>query len=155
MRIEPTWVCLTQLLPLSRFLTSSGVCVSRTLAALFHAAATHRVSHLQSVSHVESRNRLRSVTLMTLQDGLICDRAWASPQPKSQLGQTLSNTSRCLRPPGQAARRLDSDPKASDLTTLHPNRTQSHRDPETPLNQSMVDSELMCLTNPISSPHLQ
>jgi hypothetical protein len=32
-----SWVCLTQLLPLARFLTSSGVYVPRTLTALFHA----------------------------------------------------------------------------------------------------------------------
>lgn len=37
------WVCLTQLLPLSEFLTPSGSCFSPTLAALFHAAATHGV----------------------------------------------------------------------------------------------------------------
>lgn len=38
-----TWAYLTQHLPTSRFLTSSRVCFSRVLAALFHAAATHRV----------------------------------------------------------------------------------------------------------------
>jgi hypothetical protein len=42
--VELAWVCLTQLLPLSRFLTFSGVCVSHTLAALFHAATAPRVS---------------------------------------------------------------------------------------------------------------
>jgi len=46
------WVCHTQLLPLSKFHTPSGVYFSHALAALFHAAATHRVfvpwSNLQS-----------------------------------------------------------------------------------------------------------
>lgn len=48
------WVCLTQLLPLSEFLTPTGYCFSRGLAALFHAAATHRVCLLWSVPPLEA-----------------------------------------------------------------------------------------------------
>lgn len=148
-------VCLTQPLPLSRFLTSSGVCVLRTLAALFRAAAARRVYTFRVFPSVGSRNRLRSFTLLTLQDDLICDRAWASyNQPKSvTTGQTLSSTSRCLRPPGQAVRRA----ARSQRPLATPRPIPAGPDPTV----FWVDASLMvtvglepkCPTNPAYVPH--
>jgi hypothetical protein len=71
-----SWAYLTQHLPLPRFLTSSGVYFPQLFATIFQAAATHRVFYLRSFSHVGSRDRLRSVTLLTLQDNGLFDGAW-------------------------------------------------------------------------------
>lgn len=57
------WACLTQHLPLSKFLTSSGVCFSRTLAALFHAAATPRVSTPGNTPTCVAASRGRTLAL--------------------------------------------------------------------------------------------
>jgi hypothetical protein len=42
-RARSPWAYLTQHLPLSSFLSSSGVYIPRSFATLFHAAAAHRV----------------------------------------------------------------------------------------------------------------
>jgi hypothetical protein len=56
------WAYLTQLLPLSEFLTPSGFCFSHTLAALFHAAATHRVWTPWSISTRVATSQGRCLT---------------------------------------------------------------------------------------------
>jgi len=72
-----SWAYLTQHLPLSRFLTSSGVYFPHLFVTLFHATATLRVLlHLRSFSHAGSRNRLRSLPLLILQDNVVFEGAW-------------------------------------------------------------------------------
>jgi hypothetical protein len=48
--LDAAWVCLTQHLPLSRFLTFPGVCFSQNFATLFHVAAAHRVHFAENHS---------------------------------------------------------------------------------------------------------
>jgi hypothetical protein len=61
-----TWVYLTQLLPLSPFLTTSGVCFSLALMALSHAIATHRVCPSELFPHVVAEVGFPTCAFMTL-----------------------------------------------------------------------------------------